>query len=82
MAIQPDVVWVAATGQLPVVMLDGIGQALYFVDALRRDLDRFEVLGGALVATQGADDPVKAVAELNNQYNFLTASATIHGRTP
>lgn len=48
-------------------MLDGIRQALDLVDALRRDLDRLDVLVAALVATHGADVDGPAVGEIEDR---------------
>jgi hypothetical protein len=45
-------------------MLDGIRQALHFVDALRRYLHRLHVLNTALVSTHGADVDRPAVGEI------------------
>lgn len=47
-------------------MLDGICQALDFVDALGRDLDRLDLLAAALIATHGADVDRPAVGEFED----------------
>lgn len=62
-----QVVRVAAFSQLQVVMLDGIRQALDFVDALWRYLHGLDVLDAALVSTHGAEVDRPVVGEVEQR---------------